>query len=95
MKAFARSIASGQPPKAAARVFPAISRELKVVARIFATLQEDRHEADYDLATLFSKAQAREAIKSAEQAFLLLDSTSTEFTQFFILLGVAGQIRNR
>jgi uncharacterized protein (UPF0332 family) len=43
--------------------------DLKVVANIFVTLQQARHEADYDLSRTFRRQEALAFVQSARQAF--------------------------
>jgi uncharacterized protein (UPF0332 family) len=43
--------------------------ELKTVAKAFVSLQEARHEADYDLSQTFRRRQVLDYIQSARQAF--------------------------
>jgi uncharacterized protein (UPF0332 family) len=43
--------------------------DLKSVAGIFASLQQARHEADYDLSRAFRRQEALDFVESARQAF--------------------------
>lgn len=43
--------------------------DLRLVAKIFARLQENRHLADYDNSTFWTRTEALAEIKLAEQAF--------------------------
>jgi hypothetical protein len=42
---------------------------LKAVAKVFAQLQENRHTADYDNATFWTRTEALAQVKSGEQTF--------------------------
>jgi hypothetical protein len=44
-------------------------KEVKAVANAFVSLQQARHEADYDLARTFKRREALEFIQTAEEAF--------------------------
>ena len=48
---------------------PKVVAALKVVAKTFAQLQEQRHIADYDNKTFWIRTEALAQVKSAEQAF--------------------------
>jgi len=50
---------------------PRVVAALKVVAKTFAQLQEQRHIADYDNTTFWTRTEALARVKSAEQAFAL------------------------
>jgi uncharacterized protein (UPF0332 family) len=49
---------------------PKVVAALKAVAKIFAQLQQERHIADYDNTTFWSRTEALARVKSAEQAFV-------------------------
>jgi hypothetical protein len=51
---------------------------LKAVANTFAQLQEQRHKADYDNSTFWTRAEALKQVKSAEQAFVTWKSIRHE-----------------
>jgi uncharacterized protein (UPF0332 family) len=51
---------------------------LKAVANAFAQLQEQRHKADYDNSTFWTRAEALKQVKSAEQAFVACKSIRNE-----------------
>jgi uncharacterized protein (UPF0332 family) len=68
-----------------------IGNDIQSFASLFVTLQELRHEADYDPDAAFLKAEAQEAIDSAELAVAHLESIGrTESGRFlaYILLGI-------
>jgi hypothetical protein len=70
-KAF-RSGAGGLPSLLIApfgAVAPAVPREIIDVATAFVDLQEARHEADYNLAKTFSRAEARRLVFQVGKAF--------------------------
>lgn len=48
---------------------PTVVTALKYVAKIFAQLQEQRHTADYDNATFWTKTEALTQVASVQQAF--------------------------
>jgi uncharacterized protein (UPF0332 family) len=48
---------------------PKVVAALKAVAKTFAQLQQERHVADYDNTTFWSRTEALAQVKSAEQAF--------------------------
>jgi uncharacterized protein (UPF0332 family) len=48
---------------------PRVVAALKAVARTFAQLQEQRHIADYDNTTFWTRTEALAQVKSVEQAF--------------------------
>ena len=75
MKDASRSFAAGRLREWMRHVlepFP-IPLELVVVAGTFATLQRQRHRADYDLSRPFSRDEVGEVIAQAREALDLLD----------------------
>jgi hypothetical protein len=66
MKACSSSIASKQPPSDPPEL--AVFAKLKVVAENFVSLQQARHDADYDSSRVWSRTQAYEEIVKAEVA---------------------------
>lgn len=44
--------------------------QLTAIAQNFIRLQEERHKADYDLATRFERARAQDAVALAAQSFV-------------------------
>ena len=48
---------------------PAVVRNLRAVAKAFAMLQDQRHIADYDNATLWAETEALLVVSRAEEAF--------------------------
>ena len=71
MKKAAKSLASGGSlPEHVDAIFQGtIPPELRAIAKSFITLQEHRHEADYDLNTSFRKSQVADLIGLARKAF--------------------------
>lgn len=70
-KAF-KSGAGGLPAHLTApfgAAIPAVPPEIADVATAFVDLQEARHDADYNLAKAFSRAEARRLVAQAEKAF--------------------------
>jgi hypothetical protein len=57
---------------------PTVVAALKAVAKTFAQLQEQRHTADYDNATFWTRTEALARVKSAEQAFAVWKSIRGE-----------------
>jgi uncharacterized protein (UPF0332 family) len=66
MKTCSSNVASKQPPADSAK--RAVFAKLKVVAENFVSLQQVRHDADYDNARVWSRTQAYEEIIKAEEA---------------------------
>lgn len=71
MKVLAKRFASGNcPPKLSpALKGQPIPTELKEVAQTFVDLQQARHEADYDTARRFTRAEAVDLVDQCDQAF--------------------------
>lgn len=71
MNEASKSFAKGDWPKAFDPVKGAfaIPQALKDVAQAFVDLQEARHNADYDLATRFTRREALDLVERAAQAF--------------------------
>lgn len=70
MKEAAKRFESGNLPDPVKNlVSNPLSAQLTAVARGFVRLQEERHRADYDLATRFGRAQAQNAVALASQLF--------------------------
>lgn len=63
-KAFSVSL-----PKKLGTILPSISSDLRHVAGAFVTLQEGRHQADYDTAKRFTRAEAITFIQQAQFIF--------------------------
>jgi len=58
MKQVCRSIVAGNPSEAVQELQPdGFSNQLRNVARIFVVMQEARHQADYDLAKIYSRTE--------------------------------------
>lgn len=65
-----------------------VPAKLKVVAGAFVNLQQARHEADYNLASSFSKAEVMDLLNLAEQAFQEWSEVKTdewEFARVYLL----------
>ena len=66
----------------------AMNPELEAVALAFVALQDDRHSADYDMATSWTRAQAVQAADMAEDAMKnwdKLSSTNPDLKHLFAL----------
>lgn len=48
---------------------PSVVESLRRIARTFAQLQQERHTADYDIATFWTRTEALAQVKSVERAF--------------------------
>jgi len=57
---------------------PRVVAALRAVAKTFAQLQEQRHIADYDNGTFWTRTEALAWVKSAEQAFAVWKSIRSE-----------------
>jgi uncharacterized protein (UPF0332 family) len=55
-----------------------VSSELREVAGTFVTLQDERHRADYDLASPFSKSEVTTLIRSVQDAFELWETIKSD-----------------
>jgi hypothetical protein len=70
MKAAASAFKSGSLP---ARIAPLMAGPIPVplvsVARAFVRLQDERHNADYDLSDQFDRNRVQGLLREAEQAF--------------------------
>jgi len=71
MKTVAKQFANGTCPT---KLRPALQRqplprELEEVAQAFVDLQQARHEADYDTARRFTRAEAIDLVDQCDQAF--------------------------
>lgn len=71
MKTVCKQFASGTCPTKlqTALQAQAIPSELKEVAQAFVDLQQARHEADYDTARRFTRAEANDLVDQCDQAF--------------------------
>jgi uncharacterized protein (UPF0332 family) len=65
-----------------------ISPELRAVCNSFLELQDDRHEADYNVGRSFAQSDALKSLSSSEAAFLAWDTLqrNTEGTIFLTAL---------
>ena len=71
IKKVSKSVSNGEFPKWFGSICPRNSPppDLKIVAEAFVDLQEARHMADYDLSRAFRRAQAKDAVRQAKNAF--------------------------
>lgn len=69
MKSVSNSFAGGTPPQLWQPAAGVISGDLRKVAETFVELQEARHEADYDHARAWTRQEAIDLVRRAEQAF--------------------------
>jgi uncharacterized protein (UPF0332 family) len=71
MKKTSLMIANGKLPRAIQLPSGGYSApaDLKVVAKTFVSLQEARHEADYDVSRIVKRQEVLESVESARQAF--------------------------
>lgn len=65
----------------------AVDRDLVHVCQVFAELQEERHRADYELASPFSRAEANRRILDAESAISRLRGLQPRGDTLIFLLG--------
>jgi uncharacterized protein (UPF0332 family) len=49
---------------------PSVSPEIQKVARFFRQLQQERHSADYDLSSTWTRLRSKDAIQNARDAIL-------------------------
>jgi uncharacterized protein (UPF0332 family) len=68
MKEISKAFYAGAPKKLGT-ILPTVSSDLKHVAGAFVTLQEARHQADYDTAKRFTRAEANTFIQQAQFIF--------------------------
>ena len=65
-----QSIASANPSEILCELHPVgFSADLRIVAQAFATLQEARHHADYDIAISYSRSTVLESLLAVDKAF--------------------------
>jgi hypothetical protein len=57
------------PKKLGALLGPQVSKELQSIAKTFLELQEERHNADYDIALKLSQSAVLSSVANAEAAF--------------------------
>lgn len=99
MKSFARSVASGSPPKVLQEVFTEAPSELKQLVDSLSYLQDERHAADYDLSEPFASSRAGRSVEAMIEALDVLDqhkiSPLPMIDNFLMLLPVARQLRAR
>jgi len=97
MAATCRSVAGGNLPATIdAVVAPLpIPADLRMVARTFARLQEERHRADYNRSAAFSKAEVLNLLQDATDAVAAWQRVrNDQAAQFFLMaLAVWDQIR--
>lgn len=68
MKKAAQGFGAGDPAEPWKALLPAPSAQLRLVARTFVDLQQARHEADYNPARRFTRAEAVDLVQRAEDA---------------------------
>jgi hypothetical protein len=83
------------PPALAAVLGTAVSAELRKVAEAFAELQDQRHDADYNLGQKFSKSEAEEIADLAADAMETWASVSPAVAGPFLLLLLIGEPKPR
>lgn len=98
--AVARDFSSPQPrlPEALKSHTFVVPPELTAVARAFPDLQDERHDADYDLSLTYTRAEALLIVSAAEQTFTnwqktRLDPLARIFLACFQLKAVWNQKR--
>jgi hypothetical protein len=70
MQEVCRQFAAGSPNALAAQLLnEPLQRQLRQVASAFAELQDARHDADYNLATTFTRIDVLQKVDLTEQAF--------------------------
>ncbi len=65
-----RAIQGGTLPRSLATSGVRISAEVAIVADAFVLLQQERHEADYNTGTSFTRHRAEAAVRLAQAAFV-------------------------
>ena len=68
MKRAAQGFASGNPAEPWRSLLAAPSPELKLVASTFVDLQQERHQADYDLGRPLTRTEAADLLEGVEAA---------------------------
>ena len=70
------SVANGNRPKGLLDIYPStpLPSNLRELSELFVTLQEERHEADYDNLRSFLKADAETILNSANRAITIIES---------------------
>jgi hypothetical protein len=86
MKAAANAFQSSPtPPRIVALIGTAIPASLVSVARGFIRLQDERHNADYDLADQFDRNRVQDLIQEADRVFREWDAVrSTDEARAFL-----------
>jgi hypothetical protein len=70
MQTVCRQFAAGAPTTTVGQLLTGLIRpELRQVAQVFAELQDSRHEADYEVATTFTRVDVLQKIAIAQEAF--------------------------
>lgn len=74
---------------------PRVQPTLVLVCEALVSLQEKRHEADYDLSTAFTRDEAQRLIDDAEAAVVALRKLPVKDDALIFLLGyLFGDTRN-
>ncbi len=86
----------GHVTGAFAGAVPAVPQEITRIAGTFIVLQEARHEADYDLARVFLRADAQRLVARADQAFtdwksICGNTAHTEIRELFLTSLLIGE----
>lgn len=79
---------------------PVVPPEITNVAKVFVTLQEARHEADYNLSRRFTRAEAQQLVSRADQAFadwraVTANPAHSEVRDLFLAALLLGQRWNK
>jgi uncharacterized protein (UPF0332 family) len=82
-----KGFASGNPSKGLKPCLPSvISTDLKDIATTFRSLQQSRHDADYNILQKPKKTEARQAIEDAKRVFQSWDNVKgTDEARIFLL----------
>lgn len=87
---------SPAPPAVAVVLGAGVPPELVQVARAFVELQDRRHDADYNLARAFTRAEARDQVAETRTAFSLWEGLRTApIAKPFLLLFLVGEPKVR
>lgn len=92
-----KGFAGGNLNKGLKPCLQSISTDLKDIAATFRSLQQSRHDADYNILQRPKKTDARQAIQDAKRVFLSWDQVKgTDEARIFLLaLLVDERVKNR
>jgi hypothetical protein len=79
-------------------LIPSVPTDLRVVASVFSNLQGERHRADYDWASPFSKVEVQRLLTDAHRVIIQIlvpGGYSEELKHFLMMLPFWGQLRRR